>query len=190
MFTLGMAVMLLAAAACSASTKVAKPSLLPGPNPDVIPAVITPAYVNAVFKVLNHIDGDVSRSLVANGTLTPSDMQLLRAIYGDPLYADEVRIAAETEDQDVGNVKHPLGDRVTTVVALIDASASCVFVATRSDYSQVLIHPTASAASEFWRLSPKKRAFDPGHLNPTDWMLTFNATYTTPTSIPDQCAST
>ena len=38
------------------------------PNPDVIPPVITVAYVNAVFAVLNHINGNAARSLVADQT--------------------------------------------------------------------------------------------------------------------------
>ena len=33
------------------------------PNPDVIPPMITVAYVNAVFAVLNHLNGNAVRAL-------------------------------------------------------------------------------------------------------------------------------
>lgn len=187
---LGMASLLVVVSACSSggSKDVHPIGTAPGPNPDVVPAVITPAYVDAVFKVLNHLDGDVSRSLVKGRTVTSRDLSILRAIYGDALYQEEVQIADQSAQQNVSGLRRPLGDRVTTVVSMIDAGPKCVFVATRTDYSQVLIHPAPPAAAEFWRLSPKSTSSEISDINPTPWVLTFNATYKTPTSIPDQCS--
>ena len=177
------------AAACSGGSGHASPttSTTLGPNPDVVPQVITADYVNAVFKVLNHLDGDVTRSLVAGGTITSQDYAILRAIYNDPLYAEEVKIAQQTLQGNMSVFRHPPGDRGTKVETLIDTSPSCIFAATVSDYSAVALHPTSSAASEYWELKPKQSGTDPGQLNPTPWALAFNASYTTATTIPDQC---
>ena len=159
------------------------------PHPDVIPAVITPAYVNAVFRVLEHIDGDASRALIASDAVTPGVLADVRAIYNDPLYAQEVQIAQESVHGDLANVRHPPGDVRITVLSLISASRSCIFVKTASDYSAVLRQPGPPVASEYWALKPKQAGGDPGHLNPTPWALSFNVDYKTATSIPDQCAS-
>lgn len=178
------------AAACSGGSGHASTttSTTLGSNPDVVPQVITADYVNAVFKVLNHLDGDVTRSLVAGGAITSQDYAILRAIYNDPLYAEEVKIAQQSLQQDQSNVRRPPGDISTTVLNLIDSSPACTFVQTKSTYEAVLIHPTPPAPSEYWSLRPKQPDDDPTHLNPTSWALSFNASYTTPRTIPDQCS--
>jgi hypothetical protein len=168
------------------STQVAPPTTA-SPNPDVIPPVITAAYVNAVFAVLNHINGDVSRSLLGNRHLTSPAQIDLRAIYNNPLYRKEVTIAQQSINEPTSNIRDPPGDIVTTVRKLIYASSTCVFVQTRSDYSAVLIHPGQPAASEYFSLTTKSPDIDPQHVNPTPWALNFNAAYLTPTNIPDQC---
>lgn len=177
------------ASACSGGSGHASPtpSTTLGPNPDVVPQVITADYVNAVFKVLNHLDGDVTRSLVAGGAITSQDFAILRAIYNDPLYAEEVKIAQQTLAGGSANARHPPGDRITNVIQLVDAAPACVFVSTRSDYSQVVLHVAHPAVSEYWSLKPKQSGSDPSAINPTPWAFGFNANYTTPTSIPDQC---
>jgi hypothetical protein len=191
----------LAVAACSSGSHRASPpttvpvtstSVAPvagGPNPDVVPPVITVAYVNAVFAVLNHINGDVSRSMLSNNQLTEQARVDLRAIYDDPLYTREVTIAQQSLRGNLDNVRRPPGDIVTTVRKLIAASSQCVFVETRSDFSPVLIHPGEPTASEYFELARKQADIDPGQVNPTPWALSFNASYLTPTTVPDQCAT-
>jgi hypothetical protein len=157
------------------------------PDPDVVPAVITPAYVNAVFAVLNHINGNASRSLVSSGELTGQVRSDLRAIYNDPLYTQEITIAQQSLSQSLDNVRRPPGDIVTSVERLISATPTCVFVETESDYSAVLVEPGHPSASEFFKLSPKSQIMDPENLNPTPWSISFNAAFLTPTSVPNQC---
>lgn len=157
-------------------------------NPDVIPPVITVPYVDAVFKVLEHIDGNVSRNLLLTGRVTQQDLTDLRAIYSDPLYAQEVKIAQQSIGGDLSNVRRPPGDVVIKVLKLISATPSCIFVSTQSDYSSVLIKPGQQAASEYWMLTPKLQVDDPGGINPTHWSLSFNADFITSTEIPNQCA--
>jgi hypothetical protein len=178
-------------AGCSSSHRVAATtttSTVPGPNPDVVPAVITPAYVNAVFRVLEHVDGNASRSLIAAKAVTPAVLADIRAIYNDPLYQQEVKIAEQSVGQNLSDVRRPPGDVRVTVIDLISWSQQCIFVQTRDDYSQVLIHPGSSPSSGYWGLRRKTPGNDPRSLNPTPWALFFNAVYAAPTSIPDQCA--
>ena len=185
-----MAVMLSTLAACSGGgNKAAKPPPTPGPNPDVIPAVITPAYVNAVFRVLNHINGNAVRTLLGSGRITPQVTTYLRAIYSDPLFTEEVKIAGETLHNDLSNVRRPPGDIDTTVLRLLSSSPSCIFVETRSTYQAVLVKPGPPSASEYFRLSDKQPSDDPTNANPTPWTLSFNANFQTPTSVPDQCGA-
>lgn len=190
------AVMLVGTACSSGSHRAADPTTTsststtvpPGPDPYVVPSVITPAYVNAVFRVLNHIEGDVSRELVAHDAVTPRALADLRALFNDPLYSKEVTIAQQSLAY-LSNVRRPPGDVVTTVVKIISASPTCIFVSTHSQFGAVVIKPVKAAASEYWVLKPKKVGNDPENINPTPWALSFNADYLTPTSIPDQCDS-
>ena len=178
------------AAACSSGHHpVAQPTTTtaPDPNPYVVPAVITPAYVNAVFKVLEHVDGNASRTLIAAKAVSPTVLADIRAIYADPLYADEVNIAEESLKGDLKNIRRPPGDVAMSVVRLISASPSCIFVEAASDYSAVVYRSPTPPASEYWGLRLKQRGDDPGHLNPTPWAFSFNRTFGAPTSIPDQC---
>lgn len=187
---LGAVVSLVVASACSSNSRDVHPiGTAPGPNPDVIPAIITPAYVDAVFKVLNHINGNAVRAYVLGGVLTPQAKADLRAIYGEPLYEKELQLTSESLNGSLKNVRRPPGDRLTTVTQLIDSSSQCIFVATKTSYAQILMNPSKPAASEYWRLSPKDPSSDPANLNPTDWSISFNASYTTPTTIPDQCGT-
>lgn len=159
------------------------------PNPDVVPAVITPAYVDAVFAVLEHIDGNASRALIRAHAVTPEVLADIRAIYNDPLYAEEVKIAYESLQGNLSNVRRPPGDVRIGVTRLLAASSTCIFVETRSDYSRVVFKPPAQPASEYWVLRPKEPGADPKHLNATPWALSFNRTFQSPTAIPNQCAS-
>lgn len=158
------------------------------PNPDVVPAVITPAYVDAVFRVLEHIDGNASRTLIAAHAVTPKVLADIRAIYNDPLYAQEVKIAQQSLQGSLRNVKTPPGDVRVGVVSLISSSPDCIFVRTADDYTDVLVTPGPAPASGYWGLQRKQPGHDPQGLNPTPWALSFNAVFNTPTSVPNQCA--
>lgn len=164
------------------------PATAPGPNPDVIPAVITPAYVDAVFKVLNHIDGNVTRLLAAQHFVSPAVRQDYRAIYNDPMYQSELAAADESLQQGViENVRPDAGDATTSVVRLISASAKCIFVETRTDLSAVFIQQRPMPASEYYELSPKQHGADPLRLNPTPWAISFNVAYLQPTDAQTRC---
>ncbi|HWE54489.1 MAG TPA: hypothetical protein VG435_03210 [Acidimicrobiales bacterium] len=186
-------VMMLVAGGCSSGghsravpTTTTQPA---GPNPDVVPAVITPAYVNAVFAVLEHVDGNASRTLIESKSVTPQVIADIRAIYNDPLYSQEIRIAQQSRSTSSADLLHPVGDVRITVRAILSESPTCIFVETNSDYSAVLVKPETPAASEYWMLRLKQPGADPSRLNSTPWALSFNADFLTPTTIPNQCVA-
>ena len=185
---LGTALLLSVVPACSGGGKKStRPPAAPGPNPDVVPAVITPAYVDAVFKVLNHINGDAVRSVVASRRISPGVTRELQAIYQDPLFSVEVKVFQQGLESGLSNVKATPGDRVTTVNRLISWTGGCIFVATSSDLSAVEVKPGPPAASEYWQLSLKTDAQDPNHLNPTPWALSDNEDFAVPTTVTSPC---
>lgn len=176
--------------ACSSGSRKGSqpPPTAPGPNPDVVPAVITPAYVDAVFKVLNHINGNATRLLAAQHFVSPVVREDYRAIYNDPMYDSELTAADESLQQGViENVRPDAGDARTNVVRLISASNKCIFVETHTDLSGVFIQPRPMPASEYYELSPKQGGADPLHLNPTPWAISFNVAFLQPTDAPSRC---
>lgn len=188
---LGTLVVLVAAPACSSGGGDAHPiGKVPGPNPDVIPAVITPAYVDAVFRVLNHINGSAARLISSERQLTAPAKAELRAIFADPLYEEQLNAAQQSIAQGViENVNPTGGDAQTKVVRLMSASSRCIFVQTSTDLTSLLKTPTPKPASEYYELSPKQSRDDPTKINPTPWAISFNAAFPTATSIPSRCES-
>ena len=200
-WALGVVVLLVLVGACSSgghrpdpstSSSVAAPttSTAPvAPNPYVVPPVITPAYVDAVFKVLNHINGNAVRALVASGAMTPEVYSELQAIYSDPLYPVEVRVFEAGLTESRSNLKPTLGDRQTTVLKVLAETPTCIGVSTRTSLQEVEIHPTAVAAAEYWSLRRKTNIDDPARLNPTPWVLNFNQDFQVPTPPPTLCSA-
>lgn len=159
------------------------------PNPDVIPAVITPDYVNAVFAVLNHIYGDATRRLAVSRSVTPAVQDDLRAIFTPPLAVQQMQQAAESLQGPISNVRSSPGDGVTTVRSLLSARPNCIFAETTTDLDAVLKNPVPSAASEYYELVPRSVVSGGQDLNPTPWVIAFNAAFLTPTSIGNKCAT-
>lgn len=185
---LGMAGLLSTLAACSGGGhKAAQPPSIPGPNPDVIPAVITPAYVNAVFRVLNHINGNAVRAVVSSRQISATVTQALQAIYAGPLLGVEVKVFQQGLSSGLSNVKPNPGDRLTVVRRLVASTPNCIFVETSSDLSAVEIKAGPRAASEYWELTLKGADQDPSHINPTPWMFSDNQDFTVPTTVTSPC---
>jgi hypothetical protein len=158
-----------------------------GSNPDVIPSVITPAYVDAVFKVLNHIYGNATRALKASDRVTPEVQADLRAIFNDPMYASQVAEAQQSLDGPIENVRANSGDAVTTVRRVIATAVGCIYVQTMTSLTDVLINQTPSPTDEYYTLQRKQPGADPNDLNSTPWAISFNVDYLVPTTAPPQC---
>lgn len=162
-------------------------SLPGGINPDAIPRVITIPYVDAVFRVLNHINGNAARSLVESGTISSSVVADLKSIYGPLLLPVELRVFSTGLTQDTSNLRHPMGDRVTLVRRIISSSVSCIFVETVTNLTAVELHPTAEPADEYWELTLKQRGQDPQRINSTPWVAAYNVDYLVPTKMASLC---
>src|SRR5689334_16440037 len=83
-------------AACSSGRhRATGPTTTTAPDPAVVPAVITPAYVDAVFVVLNHVYSDAARRLRVAHSVTPEVRADLRAVFNDPVYATQLQAAEQ-----------------------------------------------------------------------------------------------
>jgi hypothetical protein len=186
----GVVAVVVLAASCSSTHRQTHLSAKAGTavNPYVVPAVITPAYVDAVFVVLNHIIGNATRGLVRDLKVTPEVRADLLAVYADGPYEAQIQAAQESLKGVVDNVRVNPGDPVTTVTRLIGWSPTCVFVSTRTNLQAVLVAPVPEPASEYFELIPKSLGNDPGHLNPTPWAIGLDVAFPTPHSLPDKCA--
>lgn len=191
LLALGVAGWLVAAGCSSASHHDSAPSTTTTtvPNPDgPVPTVITPAYVDAVFVVLNHVYGDATRALHVAHSVTPLVVADLRAVFSDPLFTAQVQSAnAALKDAGLSNVKADPGDTRTLVERLITGQARCIFVEVSSNFAAIDIHPVPPPASDYYELQPKVSANDPRHLNDTPWAISIEETFSTPTSAPSTC---
>jgi hypothetical protein len=158
------------------------------PNPDVVPGVITPAYVNAVFAVLNHVYGNATRALVQAHAVTAEVKADLRAIFNDPLYQQQLQAAQASLSGAINNVRPNPGDLVTQTIQIQGSSNSCIFVKASTLFTSVERHPTPAPADTYYQLSPKDPGNDPDGLNSTPWAMTENLVFFTPTTVRSSCA--
>lgn len=142
-------------------------------DPFAIPDVIDEAYVNRVLAALDQIDGDVLRSVVANGGINPEVPTMLRAIYNDPQYEEELDGLRRVLSRGLDNFKNPPGNRKSFVERLIEARRDCVFVEVKTDSSEVLktVPPEPPNEVEIFTLRPTADGADPTGLNPTPWSV-------------------
>jgi len=147
------------------------------PDPDVVPAVITPAYVDAVFAVLNHIWDNSLRTELTAANVTPEAAADLRAIFNDPLFDQELKIATQELPNGVSNLRDPPGDQLTKVIDLISSSTSCIFVKTKTNVAAV-VEKIPPQGYDYFELTRKTPANDPSHLNPTPWALSYDLFFT------------
>lgn len=180
-------VLLAAMSGCSSSGhRAAPPTTLP--DPDVVPAVITPAYVDAVFVVLNHVAGNATRVLVSTRSVTPAVTADLRAIFNDPLFTAQLNSAlSAVRSGGLNNVRTSPGDGVTTVTRLLTAGTDCIFVGVSTDYSAMDIRPVSSPAADYYELKPKQSGDDPEHLNTTPWAIVKEEPLSKSGNVPSPC---
>jgi hypothetical protein len=158
----------------------------PSTSTATVPSTITPAYVNSVFVVLNHIYGNALRLELESNSIPTQAAVDLRAIYNDPLYSKQLTIAAQDLAGNRSNVRSDPGDQVTRVIHVISASPTCIFVDTETDVSKVVINPPP-AGYDYYELTPKQPGIDPDGLNRTPWALSYDLFFTSPTPAQNQC---
>jgi hypothetical protein len=142
-------------------------------DPYAVPPVIDVAYVNKVLGALDGAYGEVVRSLVSTGTVSPGITDRLKAIYADDLVQLRLASFEKAKANGFSNYRSPPGDRRTVVTELSTADGQCVFAHVSRDYSAVTSRVSPEQTSEWVTLVPK-----PGTLgrttNSTPWILTYD----------------
>jgi hypothetical protein len=134
-----------------------------------VPPAIDEAYVTRVLAVLDHVQGDVFRRIVATGAFAPSDLLPLRAVFNDPELTGQAQGFA-TLVQSIDKAKNPPGDNHSTVVRLLTARPDCIYAETTVDLSDTVLEPPPPRTS-FVALRPSQPGSDPNDLNPTPFSI-------------------
>lgn len=142
-------------------------------DPYAIPEVIDEAYVNRLLAALDQIDGDILRRVVASEGIDAEVPKMLRAIYNDPQYDEELEGIRRVLGRGLEAFRRPPGNRKTTVERLVEARSDCVFFEARTDSSEVLkvVAPEPQGELELLTLRPKQKGADPSGVNPTPWSV-------------------
>ena len=134
-----------------------------------LPPTIDEGYVNRVLAVLDHVQGDVFRRIVATGAFAQSELVPLRAVFNDPELTGQAQGFA-TLVQSIDRAKNPPGDNRTTVVRLLTARPDCIYAETTVDLSETVLEPPPPRPS-FVALRPSQPGSDPQDLNPTPFSI-------------------
>lgn len=141
-------------------------------NPDVVPSVITPAYVDAVMKKLDHIYGNAVRLEVATKDIPPQVITDLRAIYLNPQYRRELQIFSSSLVDTLSQLRPKPGDRIFLVHKLLVAKPNCILVQVVANYSAVIIKPE-SPRTAFVVLTSQDKSTKETKMNPTPWAISY-----------------
>lgn len=152
-------------------------------DPYAVPAKITPAYVQRVLDQLEHVAGTATDEIVSHKTLDSTAALDLRAIYADAEFNSQTTSWVDQINAGLRNYLPNPGAIRDTVVGLISASSSCVFVSARRDFSDVAVSVPPQHLS-YIALSRLHPVNDPKHINPTGWVI-YEAGYNSSGLQPD-----
>jgi len=158
-------------------------------DPYAVPAAIDEAYVNRVLAALDQVDGEAVRTLVSVVQIDPRVGEILRSVYNDPQYGQDLEGLTKT---DLSRLKVPPGNLTRTVSRLVEIRGNCIRAEVSIDYSQVAKSPPPRPTDEVNSLTlrPTQPEADPTNLNPTPWSIS-DAQVLKPGQTPrpeDQCA--
>jgi len=152
-------------------TVVASTTTTTTPDPTVVPPVITAAYLDAVFARLNHVYGDAVRELVQARSVDPRVQTLLRAIYADPQYQYELNVFQQGLASSLAQLRPNPGDPVFSLVRW-RLSDGCIETTVLVNPDAQLIQPVTPVQA-FIDLKAGTGSHDPGHLNRTNWSISY-----------------
>ena len=174
-------VALLAATACSSSSKKATPSATvptapaqtTTTDPYAVPAVIDAAYVNRVLAGLDAASGDVTRLIVSTRSIPPEVIERLKALYANPAV---LQLSLDGYQQSLSNglkgFRPNPGDVHTRTSQLLTATQSCIFAEVSRDYSATAVNP--GPESPEWVALRPKAVDDANNYNPTPWAFIYD----------------
>ncbi len=169
------------AAACGGSTASAGPgATVPqaaststtSADPYAIPSPITAAYVQRVLDALEAINNQGTIVMVQKRSLTPEAARLFRSVSTADEFGAQTQILLDQLDQGLPNYRPDPGPVRDTVVRLVFASESCIFVGANRDYS-ALLNSVPPPHHFYFALRRAQPQDDPTHLNTTNWVVAF-----------------
>lgn len=146
------------------------------------PADITEAYVEAVLRELERINGDALRLAIAEG-MSPAVADLLLAI-GSPDFAER-RADLLLEESEAGwpGIRQSPGDVITFVTDILAATVDCVGVAAKQDFSRVGEGNNVVSV----RIELERR--EPTTVNRTGWVFVLRQPVTESSELDEPCSS-
>jgi hypothetical protein len=129
----------------AATTTVAPTTTAPettttaAPDPFVVPddpADIDEAYVEAVLRELERINGDALRLAVSEG-LSPRITELIESIYEPSLAGDQLELLARSAGEGFPGTSRPPGDVIASVNTILVARLDCVSADANYDFTAV-----------------------------------------------------
>lgn len=145
------------------------------------------ATVDRILASLDGVMGDLQRILVRDRRITPEVTDRLRAIYVGPELLNQIDAFKADVANGLVGMKHPPGNRVTTVSRLITVSPICIFAEVARDYSPVTEGAGPRPASLYVVLVTKTEGDDPRQLNPTPWAMLYDGVQVDGSQPEDVC---
>jgi len=141
-------------------------------NPYAVPAIIDEAYVNRVLAGLDHAVGDVTRLVLAEGSVTPAVKSRLAALYLADVLQLKITLFETVVQRGLSGYKENPGDRHSVATELISVRPTCIFVRIVSDGSEVVKLPDPRVAVQWVALVPRTDVDSQGY-NPTPWVFAY-----------------
>jgi hypothetical protein len=141
-------------------------------DPYAIPSPITVAYVQRVLDAIEAINNQATLIIVQQRSLIPEAARLFRSVSTAKEFGDQTQILLDQLDQGLPNYRPNPGPVRDTIIRLVSASGSCIFVGANRDYSALLtsVPPPHQFYFELRRSQPED---DPTHVNATNWVVAF-----------------
>lgn len=138
-----------------------------------VPAVIDAAYVEKVMAALDRVYGDAIRTLATERQITEQFLSRLAAIYGDKQFDLAQRAWVRDVADGLDDLRSPPGNPMTVVQRAVRLDADCMVAAVERTF-RAARDPVTSTPQKYIALVPKPEGRDPGSLNPTPWMMSYD----------------
>jgi hypothetical protein len=149
-----------------------------------VPAQIDAAYVGRVMQALDHVYGDAIRIMARDRAVDEPFLKHLLALYTDRFFRLAQDAWVKESAMGLGTLAPQPGDPVTTVTHLLRAEPTCVVAEAVRDFGPIRTTPPEQPPHRYIALVPSAADRDPGHLNPTPWVMTYDG-YTDDGSPPE-----
>jgi len=146
------------------------------PPPDVIPrdvSLITEEYVEQVLDALQKVSLEALLEVRSEGVVGERAIALVEATSSEESATQEINDLIDSTYGQIENLRPDPMPMDISVVAVLDATATCVVAEVRTDASGLLVQvpPLDPAERDFVRIVPATEKQRTSGLNPTAWVL-------------------